>query len=590
MGTRTVGELVVDVPVLGIDETVGGVEALLEQRPDLDCVVIRGGNDHWVVDRTSLGQARGRYGDEWSTYQAVAVAGHRSLEVARTTDLLELGRLLAARPEDAHFEDVLVFDVDESYLGVLPLSTAVAELGRLFELQARHDMLTGLPNRALFADHLAAALSRVRRENADGEHRRVGLFVIRLQGMPAGREGRHHAARDRVFLHTAQRLRDVARGYDLVGRTSGDEFVVLLDLPDDDLDAVAHRLYEQVSRPIEVLEMPAVTLDAAIGAAASDGETTAEDFLANSDRMVERARRSPVPRVVTEPRVDPRPASHAPTSFVVASTSTAGPAAPSGVTQTDLRRALTNGQLAVHYQPIVDLATLQVVRVEALARWIRPDGEQVPPTQFIAVADAHGMIGDLGRFVIETALGDLTGLDTAVGVRAAPRSVAVNLSPVQCRDSSLATTIDHIVANSGLTPVRLSLEVNERTITRPDAAITATLNELGELGCDLAIDSYGTGGSDPGRLTELPVTHLKISRTYIAGFVNEKAQREIVSLVAALGREHRLRVCGEGIETDEQVRLLRLVGADEGQGYRFGRPMPIDELVVALSRSSRSLA
>ncbi len=477
-------------------------------------------------------------------------------------DLLDASQHLLERGGSALYEDLVVVGPG-SEVRLVPVARVLAELARLYRHQARHDVLTALPNRALVLERLTAMLSRAQRH---GSH--VGVMFIDLDGFKRVNDTHGHQAGDHLLLDVAQRLREAARAHDVVGRLGGDEFVVVAEVATpQDLPGLSARLVEALDDPFALPDGPAVRIRASVGVASDDGARPAGEVLRLADDAMYTAKAAAGGGVAFADRVPRR--SMAPT------------VAEDRALTRMLHEALDGDRLRLAYQPIVDLDTLAVRRVEVLARMPLPDGSFVPPDRFVAVAEQSDLIDALGQWVLATALADLAALDDALGA-AAPPGIAVNLSPRQSHDPHLQGSIARALEAARVAPDRLWLEITESTLAPDDPGLARTLRGLHEMGLHLAIDDFGVGSSTLSRLAQLPVDELKIDRSFISGFVTEQAQRQVVRMIVGLGRDLDLTVVGEGVETDEQVRLLRLTGCHAAQGYRFGRPMWRDDLATHL--------
>lgn len=240
----------------------------------------------------------------------------------------------------------------------------------------------------------------------------------------------------------------------------------------------------------------------------------------------------------------------------------------------DLRQAINDDQLAVHYQPKIDLATMRLGRVEALVRWNHPTMGQIAPDRFIPLAEQTGLITPLTRWVLETALRQVAawrqgGLDLGV---------AVNLSMRALHDPTLPETVDWLLRRHAVTPTDLTLEVTESSLMADPATASSVLEKLQELGCHISIDDFGTGYSSLAYIKHLPVNEIKIDKSFVLGMGTDDRDRAIVRSVSDLGHNLGLRVVAEGVETAESLDTLRALGCDVVQGYFVSRPLPAGEL------------
>jgi EAL domain-containing protein (putative c-di-GMP-specific phosphodiesterase class I) len=254
--------------------------------------------------------------------------------------------------------------------------------------------------------------------------------------------------------------------------------------------------------------------------------------------------------------------------------------------ESDLRRALEAGELRIHYQPIVDLATDEVVGFEALVRWQHPTRGLVPPIAFIQMAEETGLIVPLGRWVLETACLQAARWHEAASRRGRrPPFVSVNLSARQFVQADLVEDIAATLVAAGLEPAALELEITESVVMDQSEAGIRALRRLRELGVRLVLDDFGTGYSSLAYLKHLPLDTIKIDRTFVAG-LEEVADRSIVDAVIALAHGLGIGVVAEGIETERQAERLRELGCDLGQGYLFARPLPVDRIEAFLRNAA----
>jgi diguanylate cyclase (GGDEF)-like protein/PAS domain S-box-containing protein len=439
--------------------------------------------------------------------------------------------------------------------------------------QAFFDALTGLPNRVLFRDRLEQALVRAgRRKDA------VGLVYFDLDNFKLVNDSLGHEAGDRLLIEAAGRLRGCVRAQDTVARLAGDEFVVVLELLTDEHGAlpVAKAIAEQFRRPF-LLDGREVVVTASIGIAiAGAGLETADSLLRNAGVAMYRAKCDGKARyVVFEPSM-----------HVDALTRLD--------LENDLRRAIENHELRIHYQPIVVMASGHVSEVEALVRWEHPTRGLIFPADFIPMAEETGLIIPLGKWVLEQAC-----LQLSEWHRQFPSvpalTLSVNLSPRQFQKPFLVADVIQALFEAGLPASCLKLEITESVIMRDVEATIRTLWELKELGVRIAIDDFGTGYSSLSHLKRLPLDVLKIDRSFISGIVDDSEATAIVRTIMALAKSLNLKVTGEGIETAEQAALLNAWGCDQGQGYHFGKPLDGEKtgallgLAIARTREARLL-
>jgi diguanylate cyclase (GGDEF)-like protein len=435
------------------------------------------------------------------------------------------------------------------FLGILEDVTQTARAEAQIRHMGSHDGLTGLPNRSLLRDRMNEALARVRRG---------GMFCIHyldVDNFKTVNDTHGHAIGDLLLKQVTERLRFCLRDADTLARLGGDEFVALqtdLERPEHAGD-LARRFVEALNEPFD-LEGREVYLGVSVGVAIcpSDGEDV-DALLRSADMAMYRAK--------TEGRNTHR-------FFEVAMDARLQ---QRRALELDLRRAFANNEFALHYQPQVDARTEAITGCEALLRWNHPSRGAVSPAEFVPVAEEIGLIAPLGAWVIQQACLDAASWPKHIGV-------AVNLSPVQFKGPSLIQTVVSALSGSGLSPLRLELEITESALLADSESTIATLNHLRALGVRIALDDFGTGYSSLSYLRSFPFDKIKIDRSFIRDLGEENDCSAIVKAVASLGMALGMTTTAEGVETAEQLRQIRAQGCTEVQGYYFGRPSPVDQL------------
>ena len=417
--------------------------------------------------------------------------------------------------------------------------------------QSLHDPLTGLPNRALFMDRLQHARAR-----AERQQRAIAVLCLDLDHFKLINDSLGHDAGDRALKVAADRMRGCLRSSDTVARFGGDKFMILLEGITDSSSAVAvaDAIVARLEEPLTLGERE-VTTTGSIGVAVSfPGQDRPADLPRDADLALYHAKANGRSRTAM---FDPSMSASALARLDL---------------QSDLRRALERGEFTVYYQPKVVLRTGQIVAVEALARWQHPTRGLVPPAQFIPVAEEIGLIVPLGRWVLTEACRQMRAWQARLPA-APPLDISVNLSAQQFQHPELVADVGRILRETGLEPARLELELTESTIMEHGGSNLLTLQALKRLGVQLAIDDFGTGYSSLSYLKRFPVDTLKIDRSFVAGLGRDPDDTAIVAAIQTLAHTLNLVVVAEGIETDEQVVLLRALGCEQGQGYHFGRPL-----------------
>jgi diguanylate cyclase (GGDEF)-like protein/PAS domain S-box-containing protein len=452
-----------------------------------------------------------------------------------------------ARPDEFHRRLVAVCQ----HLCALALEREVAQ-SQIRQL-VFYDPLTALPNRSLLHVQAEQAIATALRNQEP-----LAVLFIDLDRFKQINDTLGHPAGDRLLCTVAQRIRDEIRNADVVGRLSGDEFVVVLPTCDAvQATEVAERIQAQLAVPFLLADV-SVTPSASIGISLlpNDGQDM-ETLLRRADMAMYQAKTK----------------SRGTFSFFREEMNLA--AQEKLALESALRRALPAGELRLHYQPQVDLQDRRVYGLEALARWHHPTLGHIPPTRFVAVAQECGLIAELGRWAVNEAcrqLGDWKRRGVPVP------GVSVNLSPTNFHDLDLPRMIAEILQQHALIPGSLTLEITEDVLMDANPSTLTTLHALHAQGVRLSMDDFGTGYSSLSYLRRLPLNELKLDKSFVRDLEHDHTSRALSSAVLRIGESLHLTVVAEGVETEAQREVLLEMGYRAAQGYLFSRPMPADAL------------
>ena len=468
-------------------------------------------------------------------------------------------------PRDWTREEIRLFrEIAVSALTEVELQRRTADAERI-EQQLRHDALhdrlTGLPNRAFFVERVRIAVERARRNPDEC----FGVLFLDLDNFKAINDSFGHVAGDEMLLEVSRRLTGCLRSLDMLARLGGDEFALLLENIREPSDAarVAERLQASLQAPIRIGEDEAYASVSLGIAVFSDADDHPQHLLRSADLALYRAKEQGRARYQV---FDPRMHEEAVRRLRL---------------ETDLRRALERDQFRLHYQPVVSLDSGRIVAVEALLRWEHPERGLVPPGEFIHVAEETGLITEISRWVLEQACRQCQMWRREHGDDA-PESVWVNLSIRQLIEGGLVRQVADVLQALRFDPKRLTLEVTENLLVEHVETARRTLSELHELGVRVFMDDFGSGSSSLGYLDRLAIDGIKIDRSFIAhldaGERPLKLVRTIVGLVRGLG----FTPIAEGVETEDQLRLLRDMGCEFAQGFHFSKAVPAEGIAKLL--------
>lgn len=409
---------------------------------------------------------------------------------------------------------------------------------------ALHDSLTGLPNRLQLRQHLDRAIARAKRHD-----HLLAVFCLDLDRFKNVNDTLGHPTGDALLAEVSARLKESMRETDLVARLGGDEFAVVaedLDSPDDAM-RLAQRICNALGEAYHVNGHDVTTsasVGIALGPLASEG---ADVLMKNADLALYRAKQDGRNTFrFFEPAMDAalqrrRRLEH------------------------ELRQALARKELYIDYQPQFDLGSGKLSGYEALVRWWHPVEGDIPPTIFIPIAEETGLIAPLGEWILQTACAYATTWDTQT-------TLAVNLSPAQFKTQDVVGLVRRVLAETGLEPHRLELEITEGILLHNTETVVDTLTHLDRLGVSIAMDDFGTGYSSLSYLTKFPVRKIKIDRSFIDTLGDNPQTSAIVSSIVGLGQSLNVTITAEGVETEDQAAILRQWGCDQVQGFYYGKP------------------
>ena len=422
---------------------------------------------------------------------------------------------------------------------------------RLHEM-AFHDILTGLPNRAQLNDRLSQALTDAKRHN-----QRLGLLVLDLDRFKEINDTHGHGMGDQVLNTVAERLRGLVRDYDTVARLGGDEFAIIFPEIREaaNLGGISQKILDALARPIH-LGKNNLFISASIGIAVfpSDGKT-ADELLQYADSALFDAK------------------DHGRASFRFYLAELTAKSRERSMLEADLRRAEANGELELYYQPKVDLTDGSLIGAEALVRWNHPTLGLLAPDKFIGIAEDTGLIVSIGAWILSEACRTVRRWnrhnDRAL-------KMAVNFSPRQFHGDDLVTTVCNTLAATRCEPGWLEVEITESLLLDDHSGVRATLDSFRVQGISIAIDDFGTGYSALGYLKRFPIDVLKIDRSFTSEVMQDHHSAELVKVIILMAHGMGLDVVAEGVETSEQANFLNNHGCHLGQGYLFGKPMPLE--------------
>lgn len=421
---------------------------------------------------------------------------------------------------------------------------------------AEQDPLTGIANRQGFQTLLAARL-------AENEGRGLALGHLDLDNFRHANDALGHQAGDRLILQVVARLRSQLEAGDQLARLGSDEFALLIDTrrAPQRAESVAERIIEAMAEPYWV-DGESLLIGCSLGIAHTRANAGADPLMWHAHIAMQQAK------------------STQGCTFHIFNERINRNARSLADLESELRRALRRDELELHYQPRLDLGSGHIVGLEALVRWRHSERGLLPPSEFVPLAEQSGLIVPLGYWVISRALRDMQALRER-GL--APLHMAVNLSFRQFQDSQLLPTLSRLIAERGVEAQWLEFELTETAVMRRSDLVKQTMDALGRLGVRFSLDDFGTGFSSFVHLNSLPIALLKVDKSFVGGMELREENRKLVHAMVNLAHNLHLEVVAEGVETPEQLALLREFGCDQVQGYLISKPLPLAELVEYLS-------
>ena len=428
--------------------------------------------------------------------------------------------------------------------------------------EATHDALTGLPNRSFFMNRLTNALSKA----TENPTYKVSVLFIDLDRFKYVNDSLGHLIGDQLLISISERLRDCMRPSDIVARLGGDEFTILVEGRYDvsEVIRIAERIQQKFSMPFD-LKGHEVYSSASIGILhASEKHLSSEDMMRDADTAMYQAKRAGKARhEVFDEKM------HLAAKEILQ-------------LETDLRRAIDNNEIFIVYQPIFSLSNGQIQGIEALTRWTHPTRGNIPPDKFIALAEEIGFIEPLGEYILRRSCIEIGPIFDALP-DGNELTLSVNLSCKQFGQTDLVKKFKGILDETNFPARKLKLEITESVFFEYQEKAIEMLNEIRELGIEIDIDDFGTGYSNLSYLVRLPISTLKIDRSFVSPIDTDGGNTEIVQTVLTLARNLGLKTVAEGIETATQMNALKKLGCDGGQGFLLAKPMKFNEIQDFLS-------
>lgn len=474
-------------------------------------------------------------------------------------------QLRSSAGEDVHLHAKMFLDLATKHLWMVgsDLSSFNQKEAELRQ-RALHDSMTGLPNRALLNDRMEWLLSEARRQN-----KMFAVVAMDLDGFKKANDAFGHLAGDELLKEVARRIKGCVREEDTVGRTGGDEFVLILPELNTPAEAqqVCERIMDAIRRPI-LIQGHDIYVSSSVGIAVfPEHGASASELMQHADQAMYLSKHHGKNRL----------------SFYAPELS---PSKSHISLEASMHAAINDGEFAVYYQPIVDFNG-KLKGCEALMRWRRADGTFVPPSEFIPVAESNGLITLLGDYVLRVAVAQLRLFDAA-GLK--DLYVSVNVSPRQLRHPNFETNLKKVLQVSGIDPKRLVLEITESILMNGQERTQALLRKVAATGIRFSLDDFGTGYSCLAYLKTYPISKLKVDKSFVIGIEEDAVSRAIVKAIVNLSQALGLNTVVEGVETQAQMDALVGMDIDLLQGYLFGKPIPPSEFITTFTQADADKA
>ncbi len=450
------------------------------------------------------------------------------------------------------------------YLGIFSDITEKKLSETRLEQLAHYDQLTNLPNRILFLDRLKQAIWAAERSG-----KQVAVLFMDLDGFKRVNDTLGHRAGDHLLMEVARRFEETVRDSDTVGRMGGDEFTVVLPAIKQVTDCivVARKLLGCLKDPFQI-EKREIFITTSVGISTYPFDGGVDELIKNADTAMYEAKRRGKNRYQFYSAEMNKSSLH------------------KLELETELRKALERNELLLHYQPQLDIATNQIVSVEALLRWQHPEKGLIPPDEFITIAEESDFIGDVGEWALTEACQAAERWNQSLSP---PVKVWVNVAGQQLALDNLIAVVKRALKSASLNTAHLGLELTERSVMADMKAVTLMLETLRGLGIEISIDDFGTGYSSLAYLSRFPLNHLKIPKEFIDGVGTESDGHVITEAILAMAGSLGLLVVAEGVETEEQFEVLKEKGCDIVQGYLLSRPLEEADLVKFIQERRRSI-